>query len=181
MTVNETLLEQAKAYEPGALSELYDNYAPQIYAYIYRRVGDAGTAEDLTGDVFVRMLRAIQNDRAWQDSFQGWLYRIAHNLVVDHYRRQPSTPDLELDETVILAAEEDPNRDIDQLLAREQLQQAIHLLTPDQQQVLALRFGEGLTTNETAAIVRKTAGAVEALQRRAIAALQRVLTDRGTE
>ena len=180
MTVNETLLEQAKAYEPGALSELYDSYAPQIYAYIYRRVGDAGTAEDLTGDVFVRMLQAIQSDRAWQDSFQGWLYRIAHNLVVDHYRRQPSAPDLELDEAVIPAAEEDPDRDIDQLLTREQIQQTIHLLTPDQQQVLALRFGEGLTTNETAAIVRKTAGAVEALQRRAIAALQRILTDRGT-
>ena len=180
MTVNETLLEQAKAYDPGALSELYDSYAPQIYAYIYRRVGDAGTAEDLTGDVFVRVLRAIQNDRVWQESFQGWLYRIAHNLVVDHYRRQPSAPDLELDETTLSAVEEDPAKDIDQALARQQIRQALHLLTPEQQQVLALRFGEGLTTKETATIVRKTVGAVEALQRRAIAALQRILTDRGT-
>ncbi len=180
MTVNETLLEQAKAYDPGALSELYDSYAPQIYAYIYRRVGDAGTAEDLTGDVFVRVLRAIQNDRVWRDSFQGWLYRIAHNLVVDHYRRQPSTPDVELDETVIPAAEESPDRDIDQAFTRQQLRQALNLLTPDQQQVLALRFGEGLTTRETAEIARKTVGAVEALQRRAIAALQRILADRGT-
>jgi len=180
VTVNETLLEQAKAYDPGALSELYDSYAPQIYAYIYRRVGDAGAAEDLTGDVFVRMLRAIQNDRAWQDSFQGWLYRIAHNLVVDHYRRQPSTPDLELDETVLPASEEDPDKNIDQAVARQQIRQALHLLTPEQQEVLALRFGEGLTTKETAAIVRRTKGAVEALQRRAIAALQRILSDRGT-
>lgn len=180
MTVNETLLEQAKAYDSGALSELYDSYAPQIYAYIYRRVGDAGTAEDLTGDVFVRVLGAIQNDRVWQDSFQGWLYRIAHNLVVDHYRRRPSTPDLELNETTTPAVEEDPDKDIDQAFAQQQLLQALHLLTPEQQEVLALRFGEGLTTKETAAIVRRTVGAVEALQRRAIAALQRILADRGT-
>ena len=86
MTDEKTLLAQAKAYDLDALSELYTRYAPTIYAYIYRRVGNAAVAEDLTGELFVRMLRAIHNERAWRDSFRAWLYRIAHNLVVDHYR-----------------------------------------------------------------------------------------------
>ncbi|NIR03623.1 MAG: sigma-70 family RNA polymerase sigma factor, partial [Gemmatimonadales bacterium] len=68
------------------LGELYDRYAPRVYAYVYRRVSDAQLAEDLTGDVFLRVLQAVKSERYWQTSFQAWLYRIAHNLVVDHYR-----------------------------------------------------------------------------------------------
>ena len=60
-----------------------------MYAYIYRRVGEAATAEDLTSDLFVRMLNAAQNGNIWKQSFSAWLYRVAHNLVVDHYRRRP--------------------------------------------------------------------------------------------
>ncbi len=94
MTKEQILLERAKEYDEAALTELYDRYAPRIYAYIYRRIGDAQLAEDLTGDVFTRVLRAIQAEHFWHTSFQAWLYRIAHNLVVDHYRRQPELPEL---------------------------------------------------------------------------------------
>lgn len=174
MTQEQTLLERAKRYDEAALGELYDRYAPRIYAYIYRRVSDAHVAEDLTGEVFVRVIQAIRSEKFWKTSFQGWLYRIAHNLVVDHYRRQPESPELTLDER-LLAAEDDPADAVAQRLSRRQLDVAMHRLTPDQQQVVVLRFAEGLTAREVAEIMNKSVGAVEALQHRALASLRRVL------
>jgi RNA polymerase sigma-70 factor (ECF subfamily) len=168
------LLERAKQYDEIALGELYDQYAPRIYAYIYRRVGNAQLAEDLTGDVFVRVIKAIQAEHLWHTSFQAWLYRIAHNLVVDHYRRQPAAVELELDEQMI-ANEENLTSTVEDRLSNQFLHTAINRLTPSQQQVLALRFGEGLTARETAEVMDKSTGAIEALQHRALAALQRVL------
>jgi RNA polymerase sigma-70 factor (ECF subfamily) len=168
------LLRRAKAYDPQALSELYDQYAPRMYAYIYRRVSDAALAEELTGELFLRVLRAVRNEQAWGESFVGWLYRIAHNLVVDHYRRQPPAPPVQLDEATV-AVDQDPSAVAEAALAREGLQAAIRRLTPDQQQVLALRFGEGMTAAETAQVMEKSTGAVEALQHRALASLRRIL------
>ena len=75
------LLERAREYDPAALGEIYDRYAVRIYNYIYRRLGDAHLAEDLTADVFVKMLEAIRYSVSWRISFSGWLYRIAHNLA----------------------------------------------------------------------------------------------------
>jgi RNA polymerase sigma-70 factor (ECF subfamily) len=174
---NETaLLERAKEYDPTALAELYDCYAPRMYAYIYRRVSDAALAEDLTSELFLRVLRAIQSERAWRDSFTAWLYRIAHNLVVDTYRRQPPPP-LSLDEAPIQAEGNDPAELVQEAFNRARLQAAIQRLTPDQQQVLTLRFGEGLTARESAVIMNKTTGAIEALQRRALAALRRIVAE----
>ena len=146
-----------------------------MYGYIYRRVGDAALAEDLTAELFERVLRAIQNERAWRASPLAWLYRIAHNLVVDHYRRQPAEPPLALEAGLVAGEGDDPQDAVEGALGREWLQKALHHLTPDQQQVLALRYGEGLTARETAQVLRKTTGAVEALQRRALAALRRLL------
>ncbi len=174
MTNERTLLERAKRYDEAALGKLYDQYAPRIYAYVYRRVGNAHLAEDLTGDVFVRVMQAIQAERFWRTSFQAWLYRIAHNLVADHYRRQPPAAELELDERLV-AAEDDPVSAVAERLSRQRLCAAISRLTPDQQQVLALRFGEGMKAREAAEVMDKSVGAIEALQHRALAALRRVL------
>jgi RNA polymerase sigma-70 factor (ECF subfamily) len=174
VTDERILLERAKQYDAAALGELYDRYAPRIYAYVYRRVSDAQLAEDLTGDVFVRVLRAIQSELFWSASFQAWLYRIAHNLVIDHYRRRPATTDLELDERLV-AAQGDLAIDVAERLSHGSLYIAIRHLTPEQQQVLALRFGEGMTAREVAQVMDKSTGAVEALQHRALAALRRIL------
>ncbi len=174
MTNEAALLERAKAYDPEALAELYDRYAPRIYAYIYRRLGDAALAEDLTGELFLRVLRAIRNEQTWRGSFVAWLYRIAHNLVVDHLRRQPALPPLSLSDALV-APEGDPATAVEAILTQERLRTALGLLTPEQQEVLALRFGEGLTARETAQVMQKTTGAVEALQRRALASLRRIL------
>jgi RNA polymerase sigma-70 factor (ECF subfamily) len=179
VTHENALLDRAKEYDPEALAELYDRYAPRVYAYIYRRVSDAALAEDLTSELFLRVLRAIRNERVWRDSFLAWLYRIAHNLVVDMYRQQPP-PLVSLEDAPAQAARDDPAQETLEAMDRERLQAAVRRLTPDQQQVLALRFGEGLTARETARIIHKTTGAVEALQRRALAAIKRILSEEGT-
>jgi RNA polymerase sigma-70 factor (ECF subfamily) len=145
-----------------------------MYAYIYRRVGDARLAEDLTSELFLRLLSAVQSGRAWRNSFVGWLYRIAHNLVVDTYRRR-TPPQVALEDQPLASDEEGPADTVQEAADREALRAALGLLTTDQQQVLALRFGEGLTAKETARILNKTTGAVEAMQHRALASLRRIL------
>ena len=168
------LLARAGQYDEAALGELYDRYAPRVYAYIYRRVGHAALAEDLAGEVFLRVLQAIRSERLWHTSFRAWLYRIAHNVVVDYYRQQPGGRNVPLD-AVQLAAAGDSLPDLAQdALDRAWLRGAIRRLTPAQQEVLALRYGEGLTARQTARVMHKTTGSVEALQRRALAALRRM-------
>jgi RNA polymerase sigma-70 factor (ECF subfamily) len=174
VTNEQALLERAHAYDEDALGELYDEYAPLIYAYLYRRVQDAQLAEDLTSEVFVRMLQAIQARQSWHTSFRGWLYRVAHNLVVDHYRRQPPVPMLALDERLV-ADQDDPESAVAERLSHRHLRSAISRLTPDQQQVLALRFGEQLTARDVGEVMGKSVSAVEALQHRGLAALRRSL------
>ena len=170
------LWERAKTYDRAALGELYDHYAPRIYAYIYRRVGSIQLAEDLTGDVFVRVVQAIRSQRPWHTSPRAWLYRIAHNVVVDHYRRQPAEPLVPLDKAPQASTESGPAEAAEQTLSRDQLRAALGLLTQEQQEVLALRFGQGLTARKTAKVLQKTTGAVEALQHRALATLRRLLS-----
>lgn len=174
MAGNSTLLSQARAYDPAALAELYDLYAPAIYAYIYRRVGDPALAEDLTSELFLRMLSAIRNGVTWRKSFNAWLYRAAHNLVVDHYRHQDSAHPAPLDELTVEGGRR-PDQAVESHLEAEQLRRALQQLTPEQQEVLALRFGEDLTAKQVGRLIGKTTGAVEALQRRGLAALRRIL------
>ena len=174
VTKEQALLERARTYDADALGELYDEYAPRIYAYLYRRVQDAQLAEDLTGEVFVRVLQAIQARRFWRTSFQGWLYRIAHNLVVDHFRKQPPTPAIELDEELV-ADQANPESAVSERLSHRRLRSAIRQLTPEQQQVLALRFGEQLTARKVGEVMGKSVSAIEALQHRGLAALRRIL------
>ena len=168
------LLEKAKQHDEEALGKLYDHYAPRIYAYIYRRVSHTHLAEDLTADVFVRVVQAIQAERFWHTSFQAWLYRIAHNLVVDYYRRKPPAVELELEEQLV-ATEDNPVSAVTQRFSHQRLRAAISCLTPGQQQVLALRFGEGMKVRQVAKVMDKNAGAIEGLQHRALGALRRIL------
>jgi len=168
------LLERAKGYEPEALAELYDRYAPKMYTYIYRRVGNAGLAEDLTSELFLRVLRSIRGEQAWRASFSSWLYRIAHNLVVDHYRRLPPEPEQPLVAS-LPGGGGDPVAVAEGAAEGERLRAAIRRLTPEQQEVLALRYGEELGAAEAGRIMDRSTGAVEALQHRALASLRRIM------
>jgi len=172
----EHLLQRARECDDEALSELYDQYSPAIYRYLYRRVQNAQVAEDLTGDVFVRMLRALQDGRFSNVSFESWLYRIAHNIVIDHYRRGVSDKelDVELDEGQ-MADGEKLEAVLTERLSHRSIRTAIAHLTPAQQEVLALRFGEGMATKDVASVMGKRPNAVAVLQHRALASLRRIL------
>ena len=169
------LLRRAKQYDEAALGELYDRYAPRIYAYIYGQVGDPHLAEDLVGDVFVRVVQAIRSQRFWHTSFNAWLYRIAHNVVIDHYRQRLPVLSERLDDVWVREATSDPRDVVEVAQDHERLRRALDCLTRGQQEVLVLRFGQGLTARETAQLLSKTTGAVKIMQHRAVAALRRRL------
>ncbi len=170
------LLEKASRAEPTALGMLYDQYVERIYAYIYHRVGQADLAEDLTGQVFMRMLEAVRSGKGWRTSFSGWLYRIAHNLVIDHYRRKHRATLVDIDDAEPVQAQAgDPVRSVENQYERERLRTALSKLTEEQSQVISLRLLEDLSIAEVADIMEKTEGAVKALQYRAVLALRRVM------
>jgi len=174
----EALLAAAMQYDEAALGELYDRYEAKIYTYIYRRTGDEALAEDFTAQVFLRMLESIRDQKAWHSSFSGWLYRIAHNLVIDHYRRKGRQGTVDIDEAAPTASEEhDPEVTVAQSLDAERLRAAIRRLTDEQAEVVSLRFLEGYSISEVATMMNRTEGAIKALQYRAVATLRTLLYD----
>jgi RNA polymerase sigma-70 factor (ECF subfamily) len=172
----EQLLAKAYHYDEAALGELYDRYEGKIYNYIYRRTGEQSVAEDLTGQVFLKMLEAIRNRRAWHSSFSGWLYRIAHNLVIDHYRQRNQQVQVSLeDEPLLPALDDNPVQATELKLDIEQLRSAIARLTDEQAEVIGLRFLEGYSISEVAVMMNKSEGSIKALQYRAVANLRQLL------
>jgi RNA polymerase sigma-70 factor (ECF subfamily) len=142
------------------------------------RVGEKQTAEDLTGEVFMRMLDALPRFRPGDVPFRAWLYRIARNLLVDHYRKVKSHPvEPLLDSQAGIEAGEDPGSVVELKLSAERLQQALGRLDDGQREVVSLRFLAGLSLEETARALEKTEAAVKALQHRGLAALRRALSE----
>jgi RNA polymerase sigma-70 factor (ECF subfamily) len=172
------LLERVKAYDQEAIAEVYDRYSQRIYNYLYHRLGNANLAEDLTATVFVRMLEAVRSSKAWRTSFSGWLYRIAHNLVVDHFRSGLQSRNVPLDDWSIMS-DEHPADSAEESIAHERLRGAIGRLTEDQGVVITLKFLEGMSNSEVAVLVGKTEGAVKSLQFRGLAALRRIIGEQG--
>lgn len=170
--VEQDLIARARQGDGSALSTIYDQYARKIYVYFYHRLGDRELAEDLTGDVFVRMVEAADTPRFANTSLSGWLYRIAHNLLVDHFRKR--SEEVELAEDVPTQSE-GPAAVAERRLAQDGLREALEELTEDQRQVIVLRFGEGLTAREVAEIMGKRENAVWQLQHRALNGLRRAL------
>jgi RNA polymerase sigma-70 factor (ECF subfamily) len=168
------LLERAREYDPEALGEIYDGYSEKIYYYIYRYLGETRLAEDLTAQVFLKLLEAIKASQGPRTHLSAWLYRVAHNLVVDHFRRRPQAESLPLEEELV-AAPEDVTVVMEKKLAQQQLRAAISHLTVDQQQVIVLKFFEGLSNAEVGQVLGKTEGAVKSLQHRALNALHRIM------
>lgn len=155
-----------------AIGAVYDQYFSEIYRYALYRVGDQSLAEDLASDVFIRLLEAIKNGRGPQSNLKGWLVGTASHVVTDHIRRKYRHP-----EDVIPDSLPDfragPASEADRREQNRIVQNAYAKLTPDQQNVLALRFGQGYSLEETASFMRKNVNAVKALQFRALTALQR--------
>lgn len=175
------LIRRAKEYDPGAFAAIYERYYQKIYNYIYYRVSDGVMAEDLCADVFVKALEAIDSYTFQGIPFSAWLYRIAGNLVIDHYRRQPTQPEMSLEDTRPLVEEEGSGHNLERHFDHQELRRALHGLTSDQQQVVLLKFVDGLSNNEVAQILGKTEGAVKSLQHRALASLDRLMRKQRTD
>ena len=170
------LLQQARAFDQEALAKIYDLYSDSLYAYAYKHVGMAQVAEDLVAETFRRFLSSLERGGGPQDHLRAYLYRITHNLITDLYRREPP-PAQELDEDRLVEDGPGPSSVLDEQQESDRVRQALRLLTPEQRQVLSLKFLEGWSSGEIAQTMDKSLGAVKALQHRGVAALQRILVE----
>jgi RNA polymerase sigma-70 factor (ECF subfamily) len=177
MTSNpDKLLKSARAFDQNALAKIYDLYSDALYAYAYKHVGTAQVAEDIVAETFRRFLTALERGGGPQDHLQAYLYRISHNLITDLYRREPP-PAQELDEDRLVEEGPGPSGMMDEQQETERVRQALRLLTPEQRQVVTLKYLEGWSSDEIAQSLGKSLGAVKALQHRGVAALQRILLE----
>jgi RNA polymerase sigma-70 factor (ECF subfamily) len=172
------LVERAQAGDRSALEELYLLHFDRIYSYLHVSVGNKHDAEDLTTQTFLKMLEAIGKFR-WQSApFSAWLFRIAHNLAMDHFRAsrrwQPEEevpePDPDESTSAEMAALDS--------IGKKSMMALIEDLSPEQQQVLTLKFVFNFSNGEVATILGKTEGAIKSLQHRALASLQKQLEKR---
>jgi RNA polymerase sigma-70 factor (ECF subfamily) len=169
------LVERGQQGNREALEELYLIHFDRIYSYLHMSVGNRHDAEDLTTQVFVKMLESIGKFRWRSAPFSAWLFRIAHNLAMDHFRAnkrwQPEDDVPEPDPGEGSAAEEEALQSI----GRQSMLEMIEKLSHEQQQVLTLKFVFNFSNAEAATILDKTEGAIKSLQHRALASLQRQL------
>ena len=142
-TLDSQLLERAREYDAQAVTEIYDRYAGPIYRYLYRYTGDAAQAEDLTSEVFYKLLQSFGTRRAPRDNLAGWLYRVAHNQAMDWFRQESKRGDIGLDEALVSEGAS-PALLVERRESQQRLRAAIRKLTTDQQRVILLRFGEGV-------------------------------------
>jgi RNA polymerase sigma-70 factor (ECF subfamily) len=155
-----------------AIGAIYDQYFPEVYRYVLYRINDDSTAEDIASDVFMRLLEAAQKKQGPQSSLKGWLIATAAHAVNDHLRRQYRRPVEALSEALPDHAT-NLHAEVDARERNRTVQSAYAQLTAEQQHVLALRFGQGYSVEETARHLKKNINAVKALQFRALASLQR--------
>ncbi|HWI64950.1 MAG TPA: sigma-70 family RNA polymerase sigma factor [Symbiobacteriaceae bacterium] len=171
------LVERAKR-DPEAFGELYDMHFDRIYAYIYRKTGDRQVAEDLTSETFMKALANLKGYRYTGQPFIAWLYRIAANIVTDHYRSRRVTTSL--DEGLQLPDRgTSPEEAALRLDDQQAVARAIQSLSPDQQDVILLRFSGDMKLRDIGQVIGKTEGAVKALMFRALNSLKGKLTESG--
>lgn len=165
-------LKSMREPDAQAIGAVYDRYFSEVYRYVLYRIGDQTLTEDIASDVFIRLLEAVNGGRAPRTNLKGWLIGTASHIVADHMRIKYRRPEEALSDSI-----PDPGSsiasEVDQREQNRTVNNAYAQLTPEQQNVLALRFGQGYSLEETATFMNKKANAVKALQYRALAALQR--------
>ena len=173
--MDEYLIARAKAGDNDALIVLYERYKQQIFRYLYYRLGDVHTAEDLTTDVFLRAIQALPRFQDQGKSVSAWLFQIARNLATDRFRRQTIVRQVDLAEGLIDPTIS-PEHAAEKSLMLEELRVALQQLTSDQRDVILLRFIDGLSIADVAATMNKSESAVKNLQLRGLRTLQRLLS-----
>ena len=170
----QSLVLEAQKGNPEAFGELYDRHFDRIYKYISFKVWNQLEAEDLTQQVFLKAFESIGSYKCRELPFSSWLYRIAHNQVIDYVRKRNRTVQVPLDETRE-AGGDSPAEIAEQKIMLEKIKAASEHLTEAQREVISLRFTSELPIAEVAKIMNKNEGAVKALQHSALAALRRLL------
>jgi RNA polymerase sigma-70 factor (ECF subfamily) len=169
---NRQALDGLRNLDSQVIGAIYDRYYPEVYRYVFYRLGDQQVAEDIASDVFVRLLESAQAGRVPQSNLKGWLIGTASHVVTDHLRHRYRRPVEAISES-LPDLSPGPASELDQRERQLSVNQAYAQLTEEQQHVLALRFGQGYSLEETASFMKKNVNAVKALQFRALAALQR--------
>lgn len=173
------LIERAKT-DPDAFSVLYERYVDRIYAYVYYRTGDQYDAEDLTARVFYRALAHLPDYNQTGAPFAAWLYRIAHNLVANWHRDKTRHPELPLDLWLHAPGSDGaPHAHAERAEAETKLLEAIRALPGDRQQLLLLKFIDGLSNLEIGRILGKSEGAIKSLYHRTLLGLRAEMAKRG--
>ncbi|MBI3287747.1 MAG: sigma-70 family RNA polymerase sigma factor [Chloroflexi bacterium] len=175
----EVLVERAKR-DPEAFGILYQKYVDRIYQYIYYRTGDPHEAEDLTARTFFRALGNIGRYTQRGVPFSAWLYRIAHNLVANWHRDRQHRQVVALEEIVLREHSGNPGEShLEQREREEALRRAIARLSAERQQLLILKFAEGLPNTQVGQIMGRSEGAIKSLYHRTLEALRRELKSQG--
>ncbi|MFC1910520.1 sigma-70 family RNA polymerase sigma factor [Chloroflexota bacterium] len=170
------LVKRAQKRDAQAFSEIYEAYFDKIYRYIVLKTGDMTEAEDMTQQVFLKALQSISSYKWTGKPFSAWLYRIAHNLIVDHYRKKSKGDTIPIEDAPeLIDPGNDPQEMAENALDAEQLARAIKHLTESQRECVSLRFSGGLSITEVAKALGKTEGAIKALQHSAVLALRRIM------
>jgi RNA polymerase sigma-70 factor (ECF subfamily) len=173
----QSALNGLRKLDSQAIAAIYDQYFTEVYRYVRYRIDDDTTAADIASDVFMRLLEASQKQQGPQSSLKGWLMATASNAVNDHLRRRYRHPAQLLDDYLPDPTSVNLNEELDRREQHRTLRAAYAQLTPEQQHVLALRFGQGYSLEETAQTMKKNVNAIKALQFRALAALQRLMNE----
>jgi len=174
--VERTTVDRARTGDQQALADLYDWYMPRVYRYVVARVGNPAEAEDLTEEVFLKMLGAIGDFRWREVPFSSWIFRIAHNCIATHYRKsaQRGGATSELSEDM-LDGKPDMALAVEERITMDEVRRAAEQLPEAQREVIALRFAVGLSIADTAKALGKREGNIKALQHKAVAKLQKML------
>ena len=159
------------------LSGLYEEYYDKIARYVYVHIGDREEAEDIAGEVFLKALKSLKSYREQGVPMHGWLFRIAHNLTVDHLRKMNKRKTLEVAEidSLALPGNDNPADTAEKNIEFERVVDAMNQLTVEQRQVVNLRFFGELTSKEVSGILGKSDGAVREMQRAAIEKLRAIM------
>ncbi len=167
------LIEQAKS-DPGAFGLLYENYLQKIYNYVYYRTGNHHDAEDLTAKTFQRAMKHISRYEQRGVPFSAWLYRIAHNVVANWHRDQSRRKVVALDELVLYQRwQQSLEGLVEENEEKRELLKAIRRLPADRQQLLILKFVEGMSNEATGQIMGRSEGAIKSLYHRTLLALRK--------
>ncbi|MDP2920380.1 MAG: sigma-70 family RNA polymerase sigma factor [Dehalococcoidia bacterium] len=175
MQEEQDLVRRARQGDKEAFAALYESHYGRIYRYVVVKIGRRVEAEDMTQQVFVKAYKSIASYQMQGAPFSAWLFRIAHNQIVDYIRRVSKRPTILLDESLPIPGTSDPQGEVELKLNFEQVVEATRQLTKAQREVVSLRFAGEMSISEVAATMGKSEGAIKALQHSAIRALRKTL------